>query len=151
MVQQIKSAIALFKDTNDAQLWEAYLDGIELASSWQLLDLDVLEHDPLRGVWFLHTQPPLQNLVIGLVAWSPLPLAGTVFVLYAGCLVVLGLLVHDLLIRWVCRTSSPPSPAATHLPARCLRARRRGRGSSCAPTGCAARAARPPRRPAPVS
>jgi hypothetical protein len=76
------------------------VDRIELASSWQLLDLDVLAHDPLRGVWFLHTQPPLHNLVIGLVAWSPLPLAGTVFLLYAACLVVLGLLVHDLLLRW---------------------------------------------------
>jgi Glycosyltransferase family 87 len=76
------------------------VDGIEVASSWQLLDLDVLEHDPLRGVWFLHTQPPLHNLVIGLVASSPLPLAGTLFLLYAGCVVVLGLVLHDLLLRW---------------------------------------------------
>jgi hypothetical protein len=76
------------------------VDRIELASSWQLLDLEVLEHDPLRGIWFLHTQPPLHNLVIGLVAWSPLPLAGTLFLLYAGCVLVLGLVLHDLLLRW---------------------------------------------------
>jgi hypothetical protein len=73
--------------------------GTELASSWQLLDLAVLESDPLRGVWYLHTQPPLHNLLIGLIAWSPLPLAGTVFVLYAGCLLATGLLLHDLLLR----------------------------------------------------
>ena len=76
------------------------VDGGELAASWQLLDLAVLEDDPLRAVWHLHTQPPLFNLVIGLVAWSPLPLAGTVFVLYALMLLAVGLLVQHLLVRW---------------------------------------------------
>ncbi len=74
--------------------------GTELASSWQLLDVPILEDDPLRGVWYLHTQPPLHNLVIGLVAWSPLPLAGTVFVLFVGCLLVVGYGLLDLLVRW---------------------------------------------------
>jgi hypothetical protein len=78
----------------------AGVSGAALATAWQLLDLDVLEQDPAGAVWYLHTQPPLYNAVVGLVAWSPLPLAGTLFVLYAGCLVALGLLLLDLLGRW---------------------------------------------------
>jgi hypothetical protein len=74
--------------------------GTELASSWQLLDLEILSSDPLRGVWYLHTQPPLHNVVIGLVAWSPFALAGTLFVLYGGCLLVMALALQDLLVRW---------------------------------------------------
>lgn len=74
--------------------------GTELASSWQLLDLEILSSDPLRGIWYLHTQPPLHNVVIGLVAWSPMPLAGTMFVLYAGCLLLTAFALQDLLVRW---------------------------------------------------
>jgi len=74
--------------------------GTELASSWQLLDLDVLEANPFGGVWDLHTQPPVHNLVIGLIAWSPLPLAGTVFALYVASLAVMAGLLLDLLVRW---------------------------------------------------
>lgn len=74
--------------------------GTELASSWQLLDLEILSSDPLRGVWYLHTQPPLHNALVGLVAWSPLPLAGTLFACYAGCLLVIALGLQDLLVRW---------------------------------------------------
>ena len=59
-------------------------------ASWQLLDVSVLQDDPLRGVWYLHTQPPLFNLVVGLLAWSPLPLAGALFVLDVGALLVVG-------------------------------------------------------------
>src|SRR4051812_13435181 len=38
--------------------------GSSLQVSWQLIDIDVLRHDPLRSVWYLHTQPPLHNLVV---------------------------------------------------------------------------------------
>jgi len=74
--------------------------GTELASSWQLLDLDVLSSDPVRGVWYLHTQPPLYNALVGLIAWSPLPLEGTLFALYGACLLVVALGLQDLLVRW---------------------------------------------------
>ena len=74
--------------------------GSELAGSWQLLDLAILEDEPLRGVWYLHTQPPLHNLVVGLVAWSPLPFAGTIFVLFVASLGVIGFGLLDLLLRW---------------------------------------------------
>jgi hypothetical protein len=71
-----------------------------LEEAWQLVDLDVLADDPLGSVWFLHTQPPLHNLVVGLVAWSPLPLPGTLQVLYTACLLGIGLGIHHLLVRW---------------------------------------------------
>jgi len=35
----------------------AGISGRELAASWQLLDRDILEHDLVRGIWYLHTQP----------------------------------------------------------------------------------------------
>ena len=45
----------------------AYLD-----FGWQLVPWDILVHDPIRSVWYLHTQPPLWNLTLGcLAAVSP--------------------------------------------------------------------------------
>lgn len=72
----------------------------DLHSSWQLIDLDVLADDPLGSVWYLHTQPPVHNMVVGVVGWLPLPIAGSLFVLYVAALAVGGLLLHDLLVRW---------------------------------------------------
>ncbi len=43
----------------------AYLD-----YGWQLIPWDVLSHDPLRSVWYLHIQPPFWNLALGGLAWS---------------------------------------------------------------------------------
>jgi hypothetical protein len=74
------------------------VSGTELATSWQLVDLDTLGSDPLGSVWYLHTQPPLHNLLVGLIAWLPVPLAGTLFALYLACLAVTGLLLQDLLL-----------------------------------------------------
>jgi hypothetical protein len=71
-----------------------------LDGQWQLIDLRVLSDDPLQGVWYLHTQPPGFNLLVGLVAWSPLPLAGTVFAVNIAALLGIGLLLHGLLVRW---------------------------------------------------
>jgi hypothetical protein len=83
------------------------VSGYELETAWQLLDLRHLGDDPIGAVWYLHTQPPLHNLVVGLVAWTPLPPAGTLFVLYAASLLVTGLALHALLVRW----RIPPVPA----------------------------------------
>jgi hypothetical protein len=71
----------------------------ELGTSWQVLDLRALADDPVGSVWYLHIQPPVHNLVVGLVMASPLPAMGTLFVLYGLCLLVTGLLLHDLLVR----------------------------------------------------
>lgn len=72
----------------------------ELGASWQLLDLHTLGGDPVGSVWYLHTQPPLHNLVVGIVWWLPVPVAGTLFALYVVCLLACGLLLQDLLAGW---------------------------------------------------
>jgi hypothetical protein len=71
-----------------------------LAGQWQLVDIRVLADAPLQSVWHLHTQPPAYNLLVGLVAWSPLPLAGTVFAVSIAAILGIGLLLHGLLVRW---------------------------------------------------
>ena len=35
---------------------------------WQLIPWDILSHDPLRSVWYLHVQPPMWNLILGVAA-----------------------------------------------------------------------------------
>jgi hypothetical protein len=61
-----------------------------LEAQWQLLPLDILRDDPVGSVWHLHAQPPLWNLLVGVLArWSPLSLALSVQVvmLASGCVV----------------------------------------------------------------
>ena len=36
---------------------------------WQLIPWDVLSKDPFSSVWYLHIQPPLWNLILGVSAW----------------------------------------------------------------------------------
>ena len=38
-----------------------------LSVYWQYLDIETLRHHLLRGLWFDHSQPPLFNLLLGLV------------------------------------------------------------------------------------
>jgi hypothetical protein len=77
------------------------VSGAQLDASWQVLDLKVLADDPLGSLWYLHIQPPVHNLVVGAVmAWSPFPAMGALFVFYALSLLVTGLLLHDILVRW---------------------------------------------------
>lgn len=79
----------------------AGLDRSALAVSWQLVDVGVLRDDPLGSTWYLHTQPPLYNLVVGSVLrWSPTPPIGTLFALYVACLLATGLLLLSLASRW---------------------------------------------------
>ena len=57
-----------------------------LYTAWQLLPLDPLVAHPLRSVWYLHTQPPLWNLIIGTVGrWSPLSLGLSMQLVIAAC------------------------------------------------------------------
>lgn len=71
-----------------------------LADTWQLLDVEVLADDPLGSVWYLHTQPPGYNLLVGIIAWLPLPIAGTLFAIDIAALAGIGLLLHHILVRW---------------------------------------------------
>ncbi len=48
----------------------AYIAGLRVLSRdlpwyWQLLDLDILHHHLLRGLLYLHAQPPLYNAIVG--------------------------------------------------------------------------------------
>jgi hypothetical protein len=72
----------------------------DLSGMWQLIDLRVLGDDPLGSLWYLHSQPPAHNLVVGVVTWLPIPIGSTLFLLYSITLVATGLLLHDLLVRW---------------------------------------------------
>ncbi|HEX2577183.1 MAG TPA: hypothetical protein VHK88_12595, partial [Aquihabitans sp.] len=73
----------------------------DLGISWQLVELPELTADPLGSVWYLHTQPPAHNLVVGSVLrWSPFPPIGTLYVLYLLSLLGIGLLLTDVLARW---------------------------------------------------
>lgn len=38
-----------------------------LHSAWQNVDVWLLQHDLLRSIWYLHSQPPLFNLFIGII------------------------------------------------------------------------------------
>lgn len=56
-----------------------------LGYGWQLIPWDILSSDPWRSVWYLHVQPPLWNLTLGVPAWvSPFSDAITLQVLLAG-------------------------------------------------------------------
>ncbi|MCB0976313.1 MAG: hypothetical protein KDB02_02530 [Acidimicrobiales bacterium] len=69
--------------------------------TWQLADTKLLAEDPIGTVWYLHVQPPLYNLGVGvLLRWSPFPVIGTLYVLYMAMLLLTGLVLWDLLVRW---------------------------------------------------
>jgi hypothetical protein len=40
-----------------------------LFDTWQLVPWETLSTDPIRSVFYLHTQPPLWNLVLGVLGW----------------------------------------------------------------------------------
>ena len=76
------------------------VDRPALETAWQIIDPEVLADDPLGSVWYLHTQPPTYNLVVGAIVWLDLPTAGALYVVFVASLVGIGLLLHGLLVRW---------------------------------------------------
>ena len=76
------------------------VDRPALDTAWQIIDPEVLADDPLGSVWYLHTQPPIYNLVVGIIAWLDLPPAGALYVMFVASLIGTGLLLHGLLVRW---------------------------------------------------
>ena len=71
-----------------------------LQTSWQLLDLKQLRHDPFGSVWLLHIQPPLFNLFVGGVErWGPIDPGGVYKVLYLLCGLVLVVSLRALLLE----------------------------------------------------
>jgi hypothetical protein len=68
---------------------------------WQMLDVPLLRGDLLRSLYYLHAQPPLYNLAVGIVLkWVPEALAPVVFeaiFLVLGYLAIVG--IHALLVE----------------------------------------------------
>lgn len=56
-----------------------------LASYWQFADPELLEHHLFATVAHLHAQPPLFNLLVGMVLHAPFPPVWTFCVLYLAC------------------------------------------------------------------
>ena len=58
------------------------LDVSLLQWAWQMLDFDLLRHDLLRSLLYLHAQPPVANLIIGLgLKAEPFPLGLSIWLL----------------------------------------------------------------------
>lgn len=75
------------------RLWFVHVGGSYIASpldsAKQFLDPALLQHDLLSSLWYLHSQPPLFNLFLGLV----LKAASDPAVLYELCFRISGLLI----------------------------------------------------------
>ena len=72
----------------------------DLGTAWHLLDAGLLREDLLRSVFYLHAQPPLLNLVVGMALklfGSAAPAALTV--LWASCAIGAVLATHALALR----------------------------------------------------
>jgi hypothetical protein len=72
----------------------------DLESAWHLLDAQLLREDLLHSVFYLHSQPPLLNLVVG----AALKLFGSaaaaaLTLLWAACATAAVLATHDLALR----------------------------------------------------
>jgi hypothetical protein len=68
-------------------------DDTLLRSGWQYLDPHLLRHDLFRSLWYLHSQPPLFNLLLGGVVHLPTATSGTLQALFllTGAALVVGL------------------------------------------------------------
>lgn len=77
-------------------------DTTVLESSWQILDLELLRDDLLRSLLYMHGQPPLYNLVLGLafkLAPQPAFAAWGLSLLYTGMGLLLTIALYRLLRR----------------------------------------------------
>ncbi|HEU4472167.1 MAG TPA: hypothetical protein VFR58_13840 [Flavisolibacter sp.] len=69
---------------------------------WQYLDVDTLQHNLLRGVWYNHAQPPLFNLFLGAVLKLAGGAAPAVLALFFKLVTLaIGFLVYLILRRLV--------------------------------------------------
>lgn len=75
---------------------------LQLGGPWQLIDPELLRHDLLRSVFYLHSQPPLYNLFMGVLVKvfpNEATAAGALNVIYMALGLMLALLVHRLMRR----------------------------------------------------
>ena len=75
-----------------------------LGYGWQLVPYEVLRAHPIRSVWYLHIQPPLWNLMIGLTGrWSPFADGISFQLIQAVFGIVAAALLAVALLRLRCR------------------------------------------------
>ena len=88
-----------------ARAYGIQFDDTSLIWFWQYLDPEILTHDLLRGIWLLHSQPPLFNLFLGGVL-QLFPGSSTLAfaVIFQG--LALGLLIG---MTWLMRRLGVPS------------------------------------------
>jgi hypothetical protein len=71
-----------------------------LEYGWQLVPVETLRDDPLGSVWNLHVQPPLHNLLVGVVLrWSPLPDALSLQIVMLTFALALALALWRIVVR----------------------------------------------------
>jgi hypothetical protein len=59
--------LALFAASRLAAWWAGvHFDATPLASFWQIVDPTLLRTHLLQSIWYLHSQPPLYNLLLGI-------------------------------------------------------------------------------------
>jgi hypothetical protein len=69
---------------------------------WQYLDTDTLHHHLLKGLWYDHAQPPLFNLLLGIVlkcfgSWAPIAFSGLLkLISFINSLLLYNLLIYSL-------------------------------------------------------
>src|SRR5262245_47181335 len=71
-----------------------------LTYGWQIVPAETLARDPFGSVWYLHIQPPLFNLMTGvLLRWSPFSVGITFQVVYLAIVGLLIVVSQDLFVR----------------------------------------------------
>lgn len=74
-------------------------DVYPLGNFWQDVDPPLLRDRLLESVWYLHSQPPLFNLLLGAVLKLPLAPAGVFAVIYHAVGLGLALTMYALMVR----------------------------------------------------
>lgn len=81
-------------------------DATPLSNYWQYVDPNLLRHDLLRSLYYLHSQPPLYNLFLGIVLkLSP---GGWTDAAFASAYSLIGLLIGLCLYRLLARLGVGP-------------------------------------------
>ncbi len=83
-------------------------DFIPLAWFWQYLDIDLLKHDLMRSLFYLHSQPPLFNLFLGVVLKAA---PSNVFQVFQAIFLVLGIVFTLGLYRFLVNFRVSPTLA----------------------------------------
>jgi hypothetical protein len=80
------------------------MDQLYPRSGWHLADPAYLRQNPFGPLWDLHIQPPLFNVMVGVVLrWSPLPDAVSFEILFAAGAVAGAVALYEILVGCGCR------------------------------------------------